>query len=54
MQINGSRIYVNESDGVVGPMLYVLVSLVSRFHGFRDVIGCVVSWFQGFHDFMVS
>ena len=45
MQIIGSRIYVNESDGVIGPMLCVLVSLVSWFHGFRGVIGFVVSWF---------
>ena len=51
MQINGSRIYVNESDGVIGPMLCVLVSLVSQFYGFRGVIGCVISWFKGFHGF---
>ena len=45
MQINGSRIYVNESDDVIGPMLCVLVSR------FRGVIRCVVSWLQGFHGF---
>ena len=57
MQINGSRIYVNESDGVIGPKLCVLVSLVTWFHGFRGVIGCVVSWFHrflGFLGFVVS
>ena len=27
--------YVNESDGVIGPMLCVLVSLVSRCHRLR-------------------
>ena len=59
MQINGSRIYVNEADGVLGPMFLrcvigpmflrcrgvmgFVVSWVSWFHGFRDFIGFVVS-----------
>ena len=50
MQINGSRIYVNDSRGVIGPMFL-------RVRGF---IGFVVSWFLrfrgfiGFMGFMVS
>ena len=42
MQINGSRIYVNDSRGVIGPMFL-------RVRGF---IAFVVSWFHGFHDFI--
>ena len=55
MQINGSRIYVNESRGVIGPMFLrvrgfigFVVSWASWFHGF---IGFVVSWFHRFHRF---
>ena len=47
MQINGSRIYVNESRGVICTMFL-------RVRGF---IGFVVSWvhtFRGFMGFMVS
>ena len=44
MQINESRLYVNESRGVIGPMFL-------RVRGF---IGFVVSWFHRFHGFMVS
>ena len=58
MQINGSRIYVNESRGVIGPMLLrfrgfigFVVSWFHRFHRFRGFMVSGVSWFQGFRGF---